>query len=212
VVVDRPGQAPEIIEASKAGFVYALTGDTGAKIWAPQQAAQPGQSGSAAAGAIGGFIGGAAVGQAGTKRAFFAAAAIPLPFAKDGISSSGVTPDPTLAGHPGRAASLHAVDLATGAVLWDAPGSMPTYAPVTYSGGVVFAPSTTSFSAQAYDAATGVLRWAAPVGASLSSGTAEVGPDIYFGAGTSEGSIPNSTITLPPQANGIWSFGLPAAG
>lgn len=208
VVVDRPRMSPEIIEASKAGFAYALDGVTGKELW-ETQAAQPGQSGSNLAGAIGGFIGGAAVGRAGERPAFFASAAVPLPFAGDGLSSSGVTPDPSLPGHPGRVASLHAIDVASGKVLWDAPGSMPTYAPVTYSGGVVFAPSTTSFSAQAYDAATGVLRWAAPVGASLSSGTAVVGPDIYFGAGTALGSSPVGSVTVPPQANGIWSFGVP---
>jgi len=209
IVVDRPHRSPEIIEASKAGFAFALDGSSGQELW-DTQAAQPGQSGSTLAGAIGGFIGGAAVGRAGDRPAFFAAAAIPLPFAGDGISSSGAAPDPSLAGHPGRAVSLHAIDVTTGKLLWDAPGSMPTYAPVTYSGGVVFAPSTTSFSAQAYDAATGVLRWAAPAGASLSSGTAVVGPDIYFGAGTALGSSPVPSVTVPPQANGVWSFGIPA--
>jgi len=101
--------------------------------------------------------------------------------------------------------SLHAVDLATGAVLWQDPISAPSYAPTTYSGGVVLAPSTTGFSAVAYDAGTGRPLWAAPSAAADSGGVAIAGTDIFLGTGTSFGSA--GAESVPPQAVGVWSFG-----
>ncbi|MGH9306228.1 MAG: PQQ-binding-like beta-propeller repeat protein, partial [Acidimicrobiales bacterium] len=160
VILARAGGSPEVIESSKSGYAYAVDGATGASLWSTE-AAQPGQSGPNLAGAIGGFIGGAATGRAGSRRAYFAASAVPLPFAGNGITQAGVTLDPSVLTHPGRLESLHALDAATGAVLWDAPVSLPTYAPVTYADGLVFAPGTVSLAAEAYDAATGLVVWVA---------------------------------------------------
>ena len=198
---------------NKSGFVYALSLDSEPllqPIWSTQ-VAQPGQTGPAAAGAIGGFIASGAVGQAGGKPALFAASAIPLPFKGNGpTSSAGPQVDDTLTSDPGRVSSLHAVDLETGKVLWHQPLEMPSYAAVTYVNGVVFAPSTTSFSVQAFDSTTGVPLWGLPLLSSPASGVSAAGAAVFMGAGTAENSslgLPPSP-TMPPQAQGVWSFGL----
>jgi outer membrane protein assembly factor BamB len=142
-----------------------------------------------------------------------------MPFTDDGVNEPGsgyevpcdggqvpACPDATLASNPTRAVSLHALDAATGAVVWQAP-SLPTYAAATYAGGVVFAPSTVGFSADAYDADTGVPLWSFPMGGAAASGMAIVGASVFVGAGLafeSEGGA-----EMPPQMNGVWSFGLP---
>ncbi|MHB1784618.1 MAG: outer membrane protein assembly factor BamB family protein [Acidimicrobiales bacterium] len=197
---------PAVLAASKAAFAYALDAGNGKVIWS-NQIAQPGQSGPFA-GAIGGVIGSAAIGPAGKEPGLFASSAVPLPFLGAGPDQNGAQPDTNLLANPQRASSLHAIDATTGKVLWQQPLASATYAPVTYANGVVFAPSTTSFAAEAYRADTGQPLWVAPVGASLSSGVAVAGSDIYFGAGTDY--QPGQPI--PPQATGIWSFAPAGAG
>jgi outer membrane protein assembly factor BamB len=113
-------------------------------------------------------------------------------------------PDIGLLGDPQRAASLHAIDLRTGKVVWDALAATPTYAATTYANGVVYAPSTTQFGAAAYDADTGLPIWKWPVAASASSGTAITGSAIFVGGGTTDGNFAGQT--LPPQLTGVWSF------
>ena len=212
------GRHPMVVAASKAGFVFGLRADetirvAGAPYPAPQrvwyvQAAQPGQLGGGP-GAVGGFIGSGALGPAapgggctaGPWTGFFGATAVPVPFQRGGATS----PDATLLADPTRAASLHGVNVADGSVCWQQPVETASYAPTTYSGGVLFAPSTTSFAAEAYDASTGTPLWAAPTGGAPSSGVAVVGPDIFYGAGTSF----QAGSTVPPQPTGVWSFGLP---
>jgi outer membrane protein assembly factor BamB len=208
---------------TKAGYIFALNASKlvtptppGAnpkpvEVW-ETQAAQPGQTGPAFAGAIGGFIGSGAVGRAGTDsgaaKTIYAASAIWLPVKGEGASSDGgPQPDDTMASDPARASSLHAVDATTGAIKWHQPLATPTYAPVTYANGLVFAPATTSFAAAAYDAATGVQLWRAPAGGAPSSGVAVVGGDVFFGAGTSESAA--APTAVPPQPCGIWGYGLP---
>jgi outer membrane protein assembly factor BamB len=197
------GRRSVVLAASKAGFVFALDAATGARRWATQ-AAQPGQTGPAAAGALGGFIGSGAVGPVGTSGSgWFGASAIPLPFKGVGpTSDAGPQVDDTLAADPGRVASLHALDVATGQLLWHQPLAAASFAPVSYVNGVVFAPATTSFSEGAYDAATGRPLWVAPSGGAPSSGVTVVGPDVFFGTGTLLGG------GLPPQPCGVWSYGL----
>jgi polyvinyl alcohol dehydrogenase (cytochrome) len=195
-----------VLVASKAGYVFALDAQKGKQVWGTQ-ASQPGQIGPAFAGALGGFIASDAVGRAGVtgQPAFFAASAVPLPFAGEGpTSDGGPQVDTTLVSDPERAASLHAVDVATGRVLWHQPIETASYAPVTYAHGVVFAPASTSFTAAAYDAATGQPLWVAPLAAAPASAVAVVGPNIFFGAGTT--FSPGQPV--PPQNFGVWSFGL----
>jgi hypothetical protein len=47
----------------------------------------------------------------------------------------------------------------------------------------------------------------------MSGGVAIVGSNVYFGAGTSENASllipPQVPVQIPPQAFGIWSFGIP---
>ncbi|MHB1444149.1 MAG: outer membrane protein assembly factor BamB family protein [Acidimicrobiales bacterium] len=198
-----------VVEASKSGYVYALDEATGAKVW-QDESSQAGQLSPQLVGSVGGTIGSVALGQSRGRPALFMTSAIPLPLAGDGIDTGStppaVTPDLSLASDPTRAFSLHAVDLATGAVLWQDPLAAPSYAPVTYSDGVLLAPSTTGFAVGAYNADTGSLLWAAPSGAADSGGAAIVGPDFFLGTGTSFGSA--GPTEVPPQAFGLWSYGL----
>lgn len=197
------GSEPVVAEGGKSGWVYVLNEYNGSLVNS-HEVAQPGQTGDALAGAIGGFIGSMALAPVNGDPVVFGNSAIPAPLAGDGITSSGVTPDPSLAGDPTRASSLHAYDIAKGTVLWQEPLQAPSYAPVTETGGVVFAPSTTGFSLQAFDAATGAPLWGLPLAASGSGGVAVVGPDIFFGTGTYE----SPQAQVPPQATGIWMFHL----
>lgn len=207
VAVPGHGREDLVVEASKSGYVYALDEGSGRKVW-QDEVSQAGQLSPQLVGSVGGTIGSMALGQAGAVPALFMTSAIPLPLAGDGVDMAAtpmtVTPDPSLAADPTRAVSLHAVNLATGAVLWQDPISAPSYAPTTYSNGVVLAPSTTAFSVAAYDAASGRPLWAAPSAAADSGGAAITGTDIYFGTGTSFGSA--GAESVPPQAVGVWSF------
>ena len=212
-----------VIEASKSGYVYALDEATGVRAWSTQ-AAQPGQLGDHFGGAVGGFIGSAGLGTAGLPVAgtaaatWFAASAIPTPLSSQAsaVTPAAPVPDTSLAcvdeGHgyaptattpacdPLRAASLHALDAASGAVRWQAPVSLPSYSAVTYAGGLVFAPSTTGFQLDAYDAGTGARLWSFPLGAAVASGAAVAGPAVYVGTGISEGG------TAVPGIDGVWAF------
>ncbi|TML65111.1 MAG: hypothetical protein E6G17_01285 [Actinobacteria bacterium] len=192
-----------VLAAGKSGHVFVLDGPTGTNL-RDTQLGQPGQTGPRAAGAIGGFIGSDAVGVTSPITAtMFAGSAVPLPFEGKGPTAGEVQPDGTLTNDPARLSSLHAIDIATGRILWHQPLETPTYAAVTYANGVVFAPSTTSFAEAAYDAATGTPLWHAPDGAAPSSAVAVVGPNIFYGAGTTFSG-------QPPQAFGVWSYGLPS--
>jgi len=203
-----------VIEGGKSGYVYAVD-ETKGSIETSVQASQPGSLG-VGPGAIGGFIGSAALGSANPPTAasspmtFFGASAIPSPFDGNGLPALPGSIDTTMAcgldqgSVPDsncltRSASLHAVNALTGQVLWQAPVSLPTYGAVTYSNGVVFAPSTTGFSIHAYDADTGTQLWSFPLGATVASGAAVAGSSIFVGTGISEGA----TV---PGANGVWAF------
>ena len=214
-----------VIDGSKSGYMYALSEADGSQLWASQPS-QPGESG-AFAGAIGGFIGSSAFGTAQGAPAVFGATAIPMPFGGGGVETGGfpsgtptVNPDTSLICvggatptvdpqhcDPLRAASLHAVNAQSGAVVWQQPVSMPSYAAATTTNGVVFAPSTTGFSIVAYDADTGVPLWSFPTAGAMSSGAAVVGSSVFVGAGTALGSLPTGQ-PLPPQASGVWCFRL----
>lgn len=213
-----------VIQGGKSGFVYGLCESTGQEVWGVQ-AVQPGQLSEEAVGAVGGFIASPSLGVSEGRPAAFFAAAVSLPFANDGIREPGVTddagascpglpagipllpacPDPSLADDPGRFLSVQAIDAATGTIDWRTI-STASYAATTYSNGVVFAPSTTTLSAVAYDADTGLPLWRFPLGATPASGASVVGSSIFLGTGISEGE--EASTTIPPGLNGIWSFSL----
>ena len=220
-----PSNEKVVLDGSKSGYMYALDEASGTQVW-QNQPAQPGETGFFA-GAIGGFIGSSALGSIDGAPTVFGSTAILAPFGGGGVEFSGgpgggpsVNPDtslicvednqPTVGTQrcdPLRVASLHAVDATTGAVRWQALVSLPSYAGVTTTNGVVFAPSTTGFSIVAYSGDTGTPLWAFPTAGAMSSGAAIVGSDVFVGAGTALQSGPGGT-SLPPQANGVWDFAL----
>lgn len=212
-----------VVEGSKSGYAFGICERTGKKVWSVQ-AAQPGQLAPALTGAIGGFIGSPALGSSGGAPTAFFTSAIPLPFSNDGIRepNSGdtnishcpgpglsnlpllpVCPDLSMLDNPSRLVSLHAIDVATGRVDWQA-ASLPSYAAASYTNGVVFDPQTTGFGVVAYDAGTGIPLGAFPLGAAPSSAAAIAGNSIFIGAGLEEQAVDGQVI--PPQALGVWSF------
>jgi outer membrane protein assembly factor BamB len=215
------GNTSLVIEGSKDGYAYGLCEATGATVWS-NQIAQPGQLSPALIGSIGGFIGSPSLGAISGKATVFFASAVPLPFAYDGIQdpetgigpcpaavlaglplTSILCPDLSLLTNPTRALPLTAVDAATGAVDWKA-ASVPTYAAVSYTDGVVFAPQSLALSVLAYNAQTGAPLWAFPLGAAPSSAAAISGNSIVLGAGTSFETLDG--VNVPPQATGVWGF------
>jgi outer membrane protein assembly factor BamB len=224
VSCDQHGDSTDlVIQGGKSGYAYAVCENGGTEVW-QVQAAQPGQISPEIIGAGGGFIGSPSLGVANGRAAAFLNAALPLPFADDGIREPGdgddagatcpgpagqslpllpACPDPSIANNPARLLSVVALDVANGSVIWRAP-STPSYAATTYSNGIVFAASTTSFAAEAYNANNGLPLWVSPVGATIASGTSIVGQSVFVGSGLAETNFgPN---TLPPGNNGIWSF------
>lgn len=99
--------------------------------------------------AIGGVIGSPALGRAGGRVAIFVTTAIS-------------TPDPSVADDPGRMLSLHALDAATGVILWRQALTRQSYGHPTWANGVVFVPSTVGLSVQAFRADTGLPLWSSP--------------------------------------------------
>jgi outer membrane protein assembly factor BamB len=214
-----------VLEGSKAGYAYGLCEATGRRMWA-NQVAQPGEADQSLFGAIGGFIGSPALGRTGGRLRAFFTSAIPLPLANEGLRDPGTSdhnitscpgpvlsslpllpacPDLSLLQDPLRAMSLHAVDAATGTVVWAAL-SLPTYAAATFTNGVVFDPQTLGFGMTAYNATTGLPLWAFPLAASPSSAAAVVANRIFVGAGTAQETIDGQVI--PPQVLGVWAFQL----
>ncbi|MBV8980324.1 MAG: PQQ-binding-like beta-propeller repeat protein [Acidimicrobiia bacterium] len=212
-----------VVQGGKSGYAYGICERDGSPIWSVQ-AAQPGQISPEFIGAGGGYIASASVGVANGRPAAFLDSALFLPFADDGVrepndgDDAGATCpgllgirlpllpfclDFSIANDPARLLSLSAVDAATGHIVWRAP-STPSYSATSYSNGVVFAPSTTGFSDDAYNADTGLPLWKFPLGATTASGMSIVGSDVFTGAGLSESQAGPSTV--PPGNNGVWSF------
>jgi len=189
------GSSPQLLpggsvgEAGKDGTYYSFTRVAGTPAWS---------SHVTVGSDIGGFIGSPALGLVTGAPAIFAPSAIPISTVK-GTTQKSIREGLT---HPTRVMALHAIDVATGTDLWDAPMPLPSYAAVTYGNGVVFLPNTFGFQMQAFQANRGLPLWAFPLGAAPSSAAAIVGSAIYFGAGTTGAGLPLSNV------GGIWSFGL----
>ena len=213
------GNTSLVIEGSKDGYAYGLCEATGATVW-ENQIGQPGQLSPSLVGSIGGYIGSPSLGADSGKATVFFASAVPLPFSYDGVQepSSGdacpeavladlpltvVCPDLSLAADPTRTLPVTAVDAATGSVDWKA-ASVPTYAAVSFTNGVVFAPQSLALSVIAYNASNGLPLWAFPLGAAPSSAAAIAGNSIVLGAGTSFETLDG--VNVPPQATGVWDF------
>jgi polyvinyl alcohol dehydrogenase (cytochrome) len=189
VVASGRGGRRLVVQAGKSGWVYGLDERTGRQVFGTH---------AAVGSSIGGFIGSPAAASVHGHDVLFGDTAIPM-------STDGPVVDPTLAEEPTRSTSLHAVDIVTGEVLWHSPAQVAAYAPVTYAGGVVFAPDTVEFSLNAYDAVTGLPLWHLPIGAAASGGAAVVGDSVYVGTGT----YFSAGAKVPPQVTGVWAFALP---
>lgn len=210
-----------VIEGAKSGFAYGICAATGRDVWSVQ-AAQPGQLSPDFVGSIGGFLGSPSMGESNGKPTVFFTSAVPTPFTNDGLrqlndGDSNISSCPGLSGapllpacpdlgilnDPQRLVSLHAVDAATGAVDYQAP-SLPTYAPSTYTNGVVLLPDSTAGGVAAFDADSGNPIWAFPLAAVPASGASIAGNSIFLGTGETDGTAMGESV--PPQATGIWSF------
>lgn len=173
----------------KDGWYYARDLVTGAERWS----VRAGQHGRINSGfAVGGFIGAPALGLgvvdpvSGAKRdLIFGATALPTPFAEP-IDSDGIPLDTTLLQDPARLLSLHAIDAATGDIVWRSPLAAPAYGHVTYANGVVFAEVTFGLRLQAFEAATGAPLWVTPTFGAPSSTPVVLGDMLFTGTGTRE--------------------------
>jgi outer membrane protein assembly factor BamB len=175
-------------EASKDGSYYACDARTGKLLWSAHAAA-PSE--------IGGIIASTAVGRfANGHRAIFLDAGIPL--------SSG-RPDVTLrdvAGDPGRAFGVHAIDAVTHKVKWHAP-SGPSYGALAYSHGLVFAPNTFTNTLLVLGAETGLPLRVQPLNAFPASPPAISGRYVYLGAGVTEDAPGFDQLA---HSGGVWAF------
>jgi outer membrane protein assembly factor BamB len=121
-------------------------------------------------------------------------------------SSFSVSPanvDTSLAEDPARMLSLHALDAATGAVLWRSPLTRQTYAHPTYVNDVLLVPSTVGLSVSAFDAAAGLPLWTSPLAGPPSSGVAVTERGAYLGVGTRQTDagfkLFGTDSAVPPQ-------------
>lgn len=193
---DDFGSSPNLLpgglvgEGSKDGWYYALDRVTGEEAWR----AHAGQSGHVSSGfAVGGIIGTPAVGTVRdpltgeSRAAIFATTALPTPVGPP-LDSGEPRLDTTLVTDrdPTRVFAVHAIDAATGEIIWRAPLAAPSYGAPTYANGVLLVPVTFGFQVQALDAGTGLPLWTTPTLGAPSSAPAIVGDSIYFGAGTRE--------------------------
>jgi polyvinyl alcohol dehydrogenase (cytochrome) len=182
-----PGGAVGI--GGKDGWYYARDLVTGAERWS----VRAGQSGRLNSGfAVGGFIGASAVGRGvvdpirgGTRDIVFGVTALPTPFAQP-LDGGGNPLDTTLVNDPARLFSLHAIDAASGEILWRSPLAAPAYGHVAYANGVVFVPMTFGVRLMAFEASTGAPLWIMPTFGAPSSGIAVVGDMLFTGTGTRE--------------------------
>lgn len=222
--IDRGAGAPTttlVIEGSKSGYAYGVCATTGRDVWSVE-AAQAGQASEDVVGAVGGFLGSPSMGLTQGSPTVFFTSAIPTPFSNDGVREPGdgdsnisscpglapapllpACPDTTVLNNPQRLASLHAIDAATGKVVYQAP-SVPTYAASSYTNGVVFLPDSLATSLVAYNADSGSPLWAFPLAAVPASAAAIAGQSVYVGTGETDGTEAGQTV--PPQLTGVWSF------
>jgi outer membrane protein assembly factor BamB len=149
---------------------------------------------------IGGMIASTAVGTLGALHgnhpAVFAATAIPV---STSDPQGSFTNDLT---SPNQALGLHAVDLVTHQVAWDAPVG-PAYGAAIFDNGLVFVPDTFTDSLLVLDADTGAILRAQPINAPPAGPAAISGADVYMGSGTTESGPPLDSLS---GFGGLWAF------
>ena len=218
-----PGVGTVVGEASKDGSYYVVRRDTGAPVW---QAVEQGNGNVQQGQAVGGFIGNTAVGGAKGSPSILGGSAIDTP-----VTYDPKTGQPVPQGDPAAFATpMRAFAARDGAPRWQAVQG-PTYGATTSAGGVVYNGALDGLL-RAYDAGSGALLWAAPLGAPVSSGAAVAGGDVVIGAGTSDTDLEFKACDPFPGALGqlchaapldqqlnplsklgeIWDFSLGASG
>jgi polyvinyl alcohol dehydrogenase (cytochrome) len=187
---DDFGASPNLLpgglvgNGGKDGWYYALRvaplpGSLPSLAWATHV----GESGHVSEGfAVGGAIGTAAVGLAGTVPAIFVTTAISTPFGPP--LEAGPAVDPTLTEDPARMLSLTALRASDGKILWRSPLARQSYGAPTVTNGVVLVPSTFSSQLLAFDAASGAPLAALPTLGAPSSSPTVVGDRVFLGTGT----------------------------
>ncbi len=188
----EPGADPTLVAGAggKDGWYYAIRAvdgeganeRAGSLLWATQ-VGQPGHLDEGFS--IGGVLGSPAVGMVHGRPALFVSTAISTPVGAPLDQGTLDSLDTSLAEDPGRMLSIHALDAATGAVLWWSPLTRQTYGHPTYANGLVFVASTVGLAVDTYDADTGLPVWrSTPLNGAPSSGIAVTHDGIYLGAGT----------------------------
>ena len=201
-VFTLPGGRRVVGEGSKDGAYYVVDRDSGALVW---KAVEQGNGNVQDSQAVGGFIGNTAVGRVGRDGApqVFGASAVDTPVRNDPATGQPVPQnDPTAGLTP-----MRSFDGGSGARAWQAVQG-PSYGASTLAGGVVYNGSLDG-ALRAYDAATGSLLWAFPLGAPISSGAAVAGDTVVIGAGTSDNGPPVNPLS---DTGEIWAFSLAPAG
>ena len=169
--------------SSASADVHASTACRGASAHKPNWTTRVSTGGS-----ISGIIGTSALGQAGGRSAIFAANTVPAP-------------DDSTARNPHHLTTLHAIDAATGAVIWDAPNIIPAYAGPVYANGLVYLPDTFGMSVSIFSADLGIPLWSFPMAAPSGPPTI-VGDTLYIGSGVE----PGSGTPILSQTGALYAF------
>jgi polyvinyl alcohol dehydrogenase (cytochrome) len=178
-VFSLPGGRRVVGEGNKDGSYSVLDRSSGALVW---HAVEQGNGNVQDGQAVGGFIGNTAVGAptGGAAPQVYGAAAIDTPVRNDPATGAPVPQDDPAA----PLTPMRSFAAATGAPSWQAVQG-PSYGASSVAGGVVYNGALDGLL-RAYDAATGHLLWAFPLGAPISSGPAVAADTVVVGAGTSD--------------------------
>ena len=196
-------------EGNKDGVYNVVDRATGALVW---RKAEQGNGNLRSGFAIGGFLGATAVLRVDGTPRIFGGSAIDSPVTYDPVTGgANAQPADVLVRNLLPMQAFSGVD---GAGAWSAT-QMYTYGATTAANGVVYIGALDGLL-RAYDAASGRLLWAFPLGAPISSGAAIGAGTLVIGAGTSESDVQfklgNGTGgALKPisNLNGVWAFALP---
>jgi outer membrane protein assembly factor BamB len=183
--IDLPG-SPNLFDVgdvaavgigSKDGHYYAVDRETGEALWDAEGKEPDIEEGSNYS--FGGFIG-------------------PLAVA-DGLAVGG-----TAGNGPTACPCLHAFDVETGEVAWQAEEPQPIFGASAIAGGVVFSGGT-DFTFRALDLADGEVLWSTDMPGVVAGGSAIVGDDVFAVAGIRE---PGGEVTA--ESAGVFRFTLDA--
>ena len=173
-----PGGRQVVGEAGKDGLYVVLDRASGRLVW---RAAETGNGNLQSGFALGGFIGTTAVVPVGGAPRVFGSAAINTPVTFN-PATGGLALQPLATLARGLVA-MRAFSATDGTSAWSAV-QLYTYGPTSAANGVVYSGSLDGLL-RAYDAGTGLLRWAFPLAAPISSGAAIGAGTVVIGAGTS---------------------------